>query len=186
MFIHRFTATLLAAVLSTAASAGTFDFSFSNVDGLTPGTVSGTVTLPDGDGTFGATDILIDMFPPSLGYGGPIVLADFSIILENSFTVAGGVVNPLVGGFFGIFPGDSSAFALFSDGGPSAPFSAPGDSSFLDLQPADFFGADGVGDTNSATVVLSPVTPTPIPLPAPALLLIGGLSGLGLMRRARC
>ena len=56
------TSLLAAALLLLAApvQAATFTFDFSNVNGAVSGEVSGTIVLPDGNGTFAATSVMID------------------------------------------------------------------------------------------------------------------------------
>lgn len=78
-------------VLAGNAKAAVYTFSFSNVDGAVSGTVSGTITLPDGDGTFAATSIVVTSAPTALGYTTPFdVFTVMNLHVENSFTVLGG------------------------------------------------------------------------------------------------
>ena len=75
------------------AQAATFNFSFSNVDGPVSGTVQGTIGLPDGNGTFAATLVIVTSAPAALGYTFPYnVLADLTSIFANSFTLSGGAI----------------------------------------------------------------------------------------------
>ncbi|MGK7947173.1 MAG: PEP-CTERM sorting domain-containing protein, partial [Microcystaceae cyanobacterium] len=61
-------ATLSMGAMAQSAQAATFNFSFSNEDGSVPGTVEGTIELPDGDGTFAASSIFVNSAPAALGY----------------------------------------------------------------------------------------------------------------------
>ncbi|MFM7713952.1 MAG: PEP-CTERM sorting domain-containing protein, partial [Microcystis sp.] len=62
-------ATVATATLAQSASAATFNFSFSNVQGPVSGTVQGTLTLPDGDGTnLAATSLIVNSAPAAPGY----------------------------------------------------------------------------------------------------------------------
>jgi hypothetical protein len=45
------------------ANADTFTFGFTNTQGNVNGTVTGTILLPDGDGTNAATQVTIDSYP---------------------------------------------------------------------------------------------------------------------------
>ena len=87
-------ATVATATLAPVASAATFNFSFSNVTGPVNGTVQGTLTLPDGDGTNAATSLIVTSAPAALGYTLPFdVMANLTNLLSNSFTVSGGVIT---------------------------------------------------------------------------------------------
>jgi len=90
---------LLSAVLAwilvaQASATTTYQFSFSNVDGATPGTVIGLIDLPDGDGTFAATALSVTSAPPALGYTLPLdVFTAMPTNYANSFTVSGGLIT---------------------------------------------------------------------------------------------
>ena len=167
--------TLLAAALfalaGAAAQAATFTFSFDNEDGAVAGTVSGTIVLPDGDGTFAATSVSIDAFPSGLGIGAAPVDALRSGFIENTFTVVSGAISDAL--FFGLING-GTALSLDAD-------FASG-SSFLDASYAGNFGATGVRDADSSTLRFSAVGAA-IPLPASLPLVLAGLGGLALLRR---
>jgi hypothetical protein len=76
------------------ADATTYQFSFSNVEGGTAGTVMGLIELPDGDGTFAATALSVTSAPPALGYTLPLnVIAAMPTNYANSFTVSGGLIT---------------------------------------------------------------------------------------------
>jgi hypothetical protein len=93
------TVLLLAGMCSVVANAGMFSFEFTNSLGNVPGTVAGSILLPDGDGTFAATGIVIAQYPQSLidfGYPAP----SFDVMswpshpaFVNTFTVAGGEIQ---------------------------------------------------------------------------------------------
>jgi hypothetical protein len=76
------------------ADATIYQFSFSNVEGGTAGTVMGLIDLPDGDGTFAATALSVTSAPPALGYTLPLnVFAAMPTNYANSFTVSGGLIT---------------------------------------------------------------------------------------------
>jgi len=88
------------ALANQAANAATlYSFSFSNVDGAVSGTVAGTITLPDGDGTFAATAISITSAPAALGYTLPIDPVSWGPEFVNAFTVVGGVIDKALSSF---------------------------------------------------------------------------------------
>ena len=162
-------ATVATATLAQSASAATFNFSFSNVDGPVSGTVQGTLTLPDGDGTNAATSLIVTSAPAALGSTLPFdVLANFTTVPSNSFTVSGGVITS--GSFFAtnsigvltlnFIPGNFGN--LFNPLGAGGPFS-------------------GVVDLNSTTLTYSPV---PVPEPATVLGLLS-VAGVGLLCKGR-
>ena len=162
-------ATVATATLAPVASAATFNFSFSNVDGPVSGTVQGTLTLPDGDGTNAATSLIVTSAPAALGSTLPFdVLANFTTVPSNSFTVSGGVITS--GSFFAtnsigvltlnFIPGNFGN--LFNPLGAGGPFS-------------------GVVDLNSTTLTYSPV---PVPEPATVLGLLS-VAGVGLLCKGR-
>jgi hypothetical protein len=164
-------ATVATATLAPVASAATFNFSFSNVTGPVNGTVQGTLTLPDGDGTNAATSLIVTSAPAALGYTLPFnVPANFGVLI-NSFTVSGGVIT--ASSFFAqnstealtlnFLPG--SLGSLFSVQGSGTPFS-------------------GVVDVNSTTLTYSPAAPTTVPEPATVLGLLS-VAGVGLLCKGR-
>ena len=165
-------ATVATATLAPVASAATFNFSFGNVTGPVSGTVQGTLTLPDGDGTNAATSLIVTSAPAALGYTLPFdVLANFIGVAANSFTVSGGVIT--ASSFFAqnstealtlnFLPG--SLGSLFSVQGSGTPFS-------------------GVVDVNSTTLTYSPAAPTTVPEPATVLGLLS-VAGVGLLCKGR-
>ena len=160
-------ATVATATLAPVASAATFNFSFGNVEGPVNGTVQGTLTLPDGDGTNAATSLIVTSAPSALGYTLPFdVLANFTNVAANSFTVSGGVITA------------SSFLALNSTEALSLNFS-PGNfgSLFTLLGAVNAFS--GVVDVNSTTLTYSPV-----PEPATVLGLLS-VAGVGLLCKGR-
>lgn len=143
--------TLLAAALGLSfamprAEAALFNFSFSNEDGALAGTVTGTITLPDGDGIFAASSVIVDSAPAALG--GYYIGFDFTSFNapENLFTVTGGVIDVANSGFVGLFNA-STALALHG--------ASLGDISFLDALDAQDLGATGVQDADSSTLSFS-------------------------------
>ncbi|MFM1841973.1 MAG: hypothetical protein RLZZ490_709 [Cyanobacteriota bacterium] len=165
------------ALTANPAQAINYNFTFSNVTGPVAGTVAGTITLPDGDGTFAATGITVTSAPAALGYTYPFdVLANLTTVGQNTFTVTGGAIDPVASSFYAYFTPDNivvSAFGL-SATLPNAFF--PG-SSFTIQQSTDV--TNGVVDVNNSTLAFSA---TPVPLETDSLPVIGStvLFGLGL------
>jgi len=166
-------ATVATATLAPVASAATFNFSFSNVTGPVSGTVQGSLTLPDGDGTFSASAVTITSAPAALGYTTPLPL-DFGsgTLLENTFTVVAGQINATASNFFYVFAGDDNAIALnesyFGSG-----------FSFFDASSGGFLGNTGVQDPGSSTLTF-----VPVPEPATVLGLLS-VAGVGLLCKGR-
>ncbi|MDB9426128.1 PEP-CTERM sorting domain-containing protein [Microcystis aeruginosa CS-564/01] len=164
-------ATVATTTLAPVASAATFNFSFSNVTGPVSGTVQGTLTLPDGDGTKAATSVIVTSAPAALGYTLPFnVLANFTAVFGNSFTVSGGVIT-------------ASSFAAQDN-----PFSSGLSLNFLPGTFGNTFSIAGsasvfigVVDKNSTTLTYSPV---PVPEPATVLGLLS-VAGVGLLCKGR-
>jgi hypothetical protein len=72
--VSRFASLLVTFLLATTSVHGgaVYSFAFQNVEGVTAGTVSGTITLSGtGDGNFNATSITIDSAPVAFGYTSP-------------------------------------------------------------------------------------------------------------------
>ncbi len=149
------------------ANAATFNFSFSNEDGATNGTVEGTIELPDGDGTFAASAVTVTSAPAGLGFTLPVnALADGSA--ENVFSVVGGEINIAATNFFGLINLTTAlAFNTTIDAG----------STFLDVLNAVNFGVTGVKDSNSSTLTFSSASNVTTPEPGTIL----GLLAVGLM-----
>ncbi len=155
---------------ATAAHAALYSYSFSNVDGPVNGTVSGNITLADGDGTFAATSVTILSAPVSLGYTLPIEMlsASYPYLLANSFTVSSGQIIDMhfaaLNLYDGLFLSDD-----YSGGG-----------NYLNIRGSGVY--DGVIDRDESTLVV-----TAIPLPAALPLYGAGLALMGLIgwRRKR-
>ncbi|MGG7565056.1 PEP-CTERM sorting domain-containing protein [Rhodovulum sp. DZ06] len=60
-------AAILSVALAGPAAAAVYEFSFSNQHGFEPGTVTGLVTLPDGDGAFRASSVVVTSAPEVIG-----------------------------------------------------------------------------------------------------------------------
>ena len=166
-------ATVATATLAPVASAATFNFSFSNVGGPVSGTVQGTLTLPDGDGTnLSATSLIVTSAPSALGYTLPFdVLANAIAVLDNSFTVSGGVIT-------------ASSFGALSIGGAFTLNFSPGNFGSLFNVQGSGAALSGVVDVNSTTLTYSPAAPTTVPEPATVLGLLS-VAGVGLLCKGR-
>ena len=165
-------ATVATATLAPVASAATFNFSFGNVEGPVSGTVQGTLTLPDGDGTNAATSLIVTSAPSALGYTLPFnVLANFTSVVANSFTVSGGVITA---SSFGAQNLTEALTLNFSPGTLGSLFTLQG--------AANAFS--GVVDVNSTTLTYSPAAPTTVPEPATVLGLLS-VAGVGLLCKGR-
>ena len=178
--IRMLCALALSAALSPAsgALAASFPFSFSNVEGRTDGQVSGVIVLPDGDGTFAASSVIVQSAPDALGFDEPFDAVDFGV-LENEFEVSGGA---LVGIDFRA-QGSNAAAGFFALNSQSFPLvSVLGVLGETDVEA-------GVLDYTSST--LSPLrttagqTTAPVPLPAAIAMLPAGLIGLAVVGRPR-
>lgn len=142
-------ATSLVAWEKPAQAIQVFNFSFNNVQGAVPGTVSGTLDLPNGDGTFAATSLKINSAPATLGYTQPVdVLSYFTNVVDNSFTVFNGTITA------------SSFAAVNLTHGLTLNYLPGSVGSFLNTvdTPQAFLG---VVDTNSTTLTYTPATPVP-------------------------
>jgi PEP-CTERM motif len=165
---------LTAAVLIFAgnghASALTFDFSLTGntAVGSLPGTVTGTLDLTNTGGSQMATNVTITGYPSVL-HGLPSapfnVLADFSTVGPNTFTLTNGVITAwvlLAQSPLGMFEtSDSSLNALF------APPTTPG-------VVANLAGAAGI-----TFILEQPVNP--VPEPASSALFGIGLLGMAVV-----
>jgi hypothetical protein len=151
-------ATSIVAWEKPAQAIQLFNFSFNNTAGLVNGTVSGTLDLPDGNGTFAATSIKINSAPAALGYTQPVdVLSYFPDVFSNSFTVSNGTITA---SSFGV-SNNSEGFALnFLPGVYGTFLSNVGSTNAL----------SGVWDTNSTTLTYSPATPVPFDISPGAIL----------------
>lgn len=146
------------------ASAATFNFSFSNENGAVNGTVEGTIELPDGDGTFAATSIVVTSAPAALGYTLPFdVLANLTQVFANSFTVAGGSIDTVNSSFVAQNSSIGSVFTL----------NLPGLGSAFNVQGSGN-GASGVQDSDSSTLSYTSAASVPEPSSLIALALVGG------------
>ncbi|GCL54071.1 hypothetical protein NIES3806_14080 [Microcystis aeruginosa NIES-3806] len=167
-------ATVATATLAPVASAATFNFSFGNVEGPVSGTVQGTLTLPDGDGTnLAATSLIVTSAPSALGYTLPFdVLANPTVVFDNSFTVSGGVITA---SSFVAENNNTDTLALnFLPGSLGSVFTVQGSAIF----------SSGVVDLNSTTLTYSPAAPTTVPEPATVLGLLS-VAGVGLLCKGR-
>jgi hypothetical protein len=169
-------ATVATATLAPVASAATFNFSFGNVTGPVSGTVQGTLTLPDGDGTnLAATSVIVTSAPAALGYTVPFdVLANFTGVFGNKFTVSGGVITASSFAAQNNTDGVSVLTLNFSPGTVGNLFNVRRSASTF----------SGVVDLNSTTLTYSPAAPTTVPEPATVLGLLS-VAGVGLLCKGR-
>ncbi|WP_168653550.1 hypothetical protein, partial [Dolichospermum sp. UHCC 0299] len=126
-----------------------FNFSFDNTVGPVNGTVSGTLDLPNGNGTFAATSVKINSAPAALGYTQPVdVLSYFPFPSLNSFTVFNDTIT-------------SSNFLAYNTAEMLALNVVPGSLGSL-LSPVGTGQAfSGVVDIYSTTLTYTPATPVP-------------------------
>jgi hypothetical protein len=85
------------------------------VNGAVNGTVSGTIVLPNGNGTngtFAASSVTIDAYPAALNLGPPPIVSFSAGIIFNTFMVSGGDITS--GELLEIFLALSTATQLFS------------------------------------------------------------------------
>ncbi|NEP03946.1 MAG: PEP-CTERM sorting domain-containing protein [Okeania sp. SIO2G4] len=191
MFKHFSIAAVGAAITTftavSAASAATFGFSFSNVNGAVNGTVEGTIELiesPVRDDRFLATSVIVTS-SPDLGYNLPLnIFTDINQPSANTFIVVGGEIDGLLfnsnneteGLFLNLIPvitptgPELIGAALLSSAGARDPFS-------------------GVADIGASTVTftsLSTTIPETVPEPGTilGLLTVGSLGALTRKREA--
>jgi|688.fasta_scaffold160113_2 hypothetical protein len=152
-------ATSLVAWEKPAQAIQVFNFSFDNTNGPVNGTVSGTLDLPNGNGTFAATSLKINSAPAALGYTQPVdVFSYFPNVFNNSFTVSSGTITSSTF----LAQNASEAFALnLAPGGFGSVLSTVGT--------VDAFS--GVQDINSTTLTYTPATPVPFDTTPGAMLL---------------
>ena len=151
-------ATSIVAWEKPAQAIQLFNFSFNNVSGPVNGTVSGTLDLPNGDGTFAATSLKINSAPAALGYTQPVdVLSYFPTVHVNSFTVSNGTIT-------------ASSFAVENPTDAFAFNFAPGIYGTLLSKVGQTDALSGVADINSTTLTYSPATPVPFDISPGAIL----------------
>ena len=154
-------ATSLVAWEKPAQAIQVFNFSFDNTNGPVNGTVSGTLALPNGDGTFAATSLKINSAPAALGYTQPVdVLSYFPSVPFNGFTVSNGTITS---NEFIAVKGEEAIFALIKNNSGFY-FSA-----LNTFGTSDVFS--GVGDYLSTTLTYTPATPVPFDTTPGAMLL---------------
>ncbi len=152
-------ATSLVAWEKPAQAIQLFNFSFDNTVGPVNGTVSGTLDLPNGNGTFAATSLKINSAPAALGYTQPVdVLSYFSLVLDNSFTVFNGTIT-------------ASSFAATNLIDGLALNFVPGSFGSLLNTVGTNYDFSGVADINSTTLTYTPATPVPFDTTPGAMLL---------------
>ena len=140
--------------MTDTANAAIFGFSFSNVDGLVNGVVEGTVELPDGDGMFSATAVTINSFPTALGLPPAPIDALAAGFEDNTFMVTDGEIT---GADLLSRINIQTGFSLSDASNNAGP-------TFLDALNAEDFGATGVLDNDSFTLVF---TSSPVSTPEP-------------------
>ena len=168
-------ATIATLTAVSGASAATFGFSFSNENGTVNGLVEGILELPDGDGTFAATSVVVDSAPAALGYTLPVdILTDLPgalNIIDNTFTVVGGSI-------------DASASSFAATNGTEGLALNFSGLSFLNIVGTANVST-GVTDFDSSTLTYSSVSTTvPEPGTILGLLAVGSLGALSRKRKA--
>ena len=174
----------MAAALSLAATPGlavaTYEVSFANDDGSVDGTVSGRLTLPDGDGDRAATSLRVTSAPSELGFILPLdALTSFVRYFSNTFTVLGGEITAAS------FGADSDP-TLPGSGGLGNGFALGTDATFgsaLTIAASSGPGRlEGVWDLDGSSLRIERVAA--IPVPGAAVLLLSGLAMVWGVRRA--
>lgn len=162
----------MSVVMAGAASAATFGFTFNNIEGLTAGTVSGTITLADGDGTFAATSVIVEDAPVSLGYSlsEEFISSNYPNVVANSFVVANGLIT------------DANFVAINATDGLVLSYDVGANFSFLNVVGSASEGS-GVYDGTSRSLEFTQVAPVPLPAGLPLLLV--GLGSFGILSRRR-
>lgn len=156
------------------AQAASFNFSFSNGDGPVSGTVEGLITLPDGDGSFAASQLDILAYPAALGLGPAPINAMADGAVSNLFTVSGGQITS--SDFVGFLNSDTALGLNSSVAGTLVDVLT-----FLDKLNEESFELAGVQDKTSSTLAYTPFTP----VPGPAPLLGGAFAAFGFGRKPR-
>ncbi len=159
-------------VLAGNGEAAVFSFSFSDVSGAVSGTVSGLITLPDGDGTFPATSLTITSGPAALGYTYPVdAMVLFPEQVLNSFTVVGGEIDALLSTFGRQSAQNAVTLNFLNLGSLLTPINAS-------------IASSGVVDPTNSTLVYSPVAST-VPESGSCFWLVAGLFSGGIVMRQR-
>ncbi|MBS9382837.1 MAG: hypothetical protein HEQ24_00780 [Dolichospermum sp. BR01] len=153
-------ATSLVAWEKPAQAIQVFNFSFDNTNGAVNGTVSGTLALPNGDGSFAATSVKINSAPAALGYTQPVDVLSFPFLYANSFTVFNDTITSST---FLAAKGDEAIFVLIKNN------SGFYYSALNTFGTSDVFS--GVGDMFSTTLTYTPATPVPFDTTPGAMLL---------------
>lgn len=165
------------AVLMAPAHAAEYTYSFSNVQGVgaVDGTVSGVITLPDGDGTFtNLSDIssLTVTSSPDLGRTLPLeIIQGNASVLAQKFVVSGGAIDK-VNSFIAV-QGAANAYAFALN------YQAFG--SLLN-QAGSNDASSGVRDGVGSPTLTYGGGATPVPAPLPIL---GAGAALGWSRKLR-
>ncbi len=153
------------------AQAVPVGFSFENQDGAINGTVTGIFDIPAGDGVFAASNVTVTSGPAGMGFTHPTVFG--AGFVGNSVTVSGGVITNI--DLAALFNG-ATALSLKA--------SVAGGSTFLDVLNGANFGATGVRDADSSTLVFNLTSvPTAVPEPASSMMLAGGVFAVATVRR---
>ncbi|MEL4896160.1 PEP-CTERM sorting domain-containing protein [Crocosphaera sp. Alani8] len=176
-YVASFVAVASIVASADVVNAATFSFSFGNENGLVDGTVEGTIELPDGDGTFSATSIIVTSAPTELGYTYPLDFFNSTGIFENSFTVENGMIDKENTQFevefaanvvFGLRTSFSGGASFLTDSGN------PNSSTFN----------TGVFDSDSSTLIFSVPSVESTPEPTSIITLLG-VSVLGLAKKLK-
>jgi MYXO-CTERM domain-containing protein len=160
-----------------ALEAATFTYSFSNVQGPVSGTVTGTIVLPDGDGTFAATDVTVTSEPDLLGYSGIFDVIGYTYVPSNTFTVFDGQITA------GTFAAQNSMIPIPTFTCMALNFEDGTFGSLLNVEGNTLAGS-GVQDLDSTTLSYSPASSS-TPEPATFGLGAAALALIALRRRSQ-
>lgn len=179
-------AAMVSAVSVGAASAATVTFTFSNVVGNYNGTVTGHVDGLVNNATSAASAVWVDSYPAGLNqfgtYSTPFnVLAWSGNLMENSFTLSGGLVTAA---FFSISGANGINDQLYLNSACACAFGT-GHTNFLNIGNNDTQYVWSTGPLGAPDGVVFGAAQGGVPEPTTWALMISGfgLAGAALRRR---
>ena len=179
-------AAMVSALSAGAANAVTVTFTFSNYVGNYNGTVTGRVTGLVDNATSAASGVFIDSYPVGLNqfgtYNTPFdVLAWTGNVMENSFTLSGGLVTSA---FFSISGANGVNDQLYLNSACACAFGT-GHTNFLNIGNNDTQYVWSVGNLGAADGIIFGSGQGGVPEPSSWALMISGfgLAGAALRRR---